>query len=68
MKVFEIKSTFRVIQDCNIWTVACEHGVFDSDWRITISNEKGASTSFTHFGPLNNETVVQLLKDNLMFL
>jgi hypothetical protein len=68
MKVFEIKSIFRIIQDANIWTVICEHGALDHDWRITISNEKGASFNFTQFGPLNNETVIGLLKDNLMFL
>lgn len=68
MKVFEIKSTFGIIEGTNTWTVTINQHVFESKWTVTIANEKGASTSFTHFGPLNNETVIQLLKDNLMFL
>jgi len=68
MNVIEVHITFRVIEEAQIWTIVCEHGKLDYDWRIMIINEKGDSYNFKHFGPLNNDTIIGLLEENLIYL
>lgn len=68
LKCIELSSRFVFIAQCKRYEAVCERSILDSHWSISITEGNKQVSIFNFDGALTNESVAQLIYDNLFLL